>query len=251
MCRIAVILCISCYLWIAGCMNLAPAQPSTLMREVAEACAHQFPGIEVKNVTPFGRLVYGYGKLGQAYRDAFLACYQARVGQEIQAFVAPGHPASFARVGAHTMVPITQLEDTVLVPVTLNHTRQVALMMDPGTSNTILNPAVLAQLGVLVPPNARRWTVTLEGHQPLSMPLVRVSSLAMGALAVEDLDVGLSDAFPRVPGADGVLGADVLDYFRLMVDRASRQLTLEVIHSTAAPKKYPVEAIVDPGADGD
>jgi hypothetical protein len=50
--RIAVILCISCYLWIAGCMNLAPAQPSTLMREVAEACAHQFPGIEVKNVTP-------------------------------------------------------------------------------------------------------------------------------------------------------------------------------------------------------
>ena len=68
------------------------------------------------------------------------------------------------------------------------------------------------------------------------MPLVRVSSLAMGALAVEDLDVGLSDAFPRVPGADGVLGADVLEDFRLIVDRASRQLTLEVIHSTASPR---------------
>jgi len=162
--RIAVILCISCCLWNAGCMNLAPAQPSTLMREVAEACAHQFPGMEVKNVTPFGRLVYGYRKLGQANRDAFLACYQARVGQEIQAFIAPGHLPSSAGVGARTIVPITQLEDTVLVPVTLNHTRQVALMMDPGTSNTILRPAVLAQLGVSVPPNARRWTVTLQGH---------------------------------------------------------------------------------------
>jgi hypothetical protein len=83
------------------------------------------------------------------------------------------------------------------------------------------------------------------------MPLVRVSSLAIGALAVEDLDVGLSAAVSRVPGADGVLGADVLDYCRLTVDHASRQLTLDVIHLTASPKEYPVDAIVDPGADGD
>ena len=120
-------------------------------REVAEACAHQVAGIEVKNVTPFGRLVYGYGRLGQANRDACLACYQARVDREVHALVAPGYLSSSAGVGAHTTVPVTLLGDTVLVPVTLNHTRQGALMMDLGTSHTILSPAVLARLGVSVP----------------------------------------------------------------------------------------------------
>jgi hypothetical protein len=100
-------------------------------------------------------------------------------------------------------------------------------------------------LGRFGPPDARHWTVILQNRQALSMHLARVSSLAMGALAVEELDVGISEAFPRVPGVDGVLGADVLDYFRLTVDRASRQLTLEVIHSAAPPKEYPVQDIVD------
>jgi hypothetical protein len=237
---IAVVLFIGCGLWISACASLAPEQPRTLMREVAEACAEQFSDLEVKDVTSFGRLIFEYGDAGQGYRKAFVACYQARVNQEIQALVAPGYLPSSAGVGAHTTVPVTLLGDTVLVPVTLNHMLQVSLVVDPGASNTILSPAVLAHLGVSVPPDARRWTVTLQGRQRLSMPLARVPSLAIGALAVEELDVGISDGFPRVPGVDGVLGADVLDYFRLTVDRASQQLTLEVIHPATPPKEYPV-----------
>jgi hypothetical protein len=80
------------------------------------------------------------------------------------------------------------------------------------------------------------------------MPLVRVASLAIGALAVEDLDVGLSEAVSGVLGAEGVLGADVLGYCRLTVDRAVQQLTQEVIHATAPPHVYPVEGIVDVGS---
>jgi hypothetical protein len=33
-------------------------QPSTPMRQVAEACAHQVPGIEVKDVTVSGHLMF-------------------------------------------------------------------------------------------------------------------------------------------------------------------------------------------------
>ncbi len=33
----------------------------------------------------------------------------------------------------------------------------------------------------------------------------------------------------------------------MSVDRASRQLTLEVIHPTLSPKAYPVEGIPDTG----
>jgi len=242
---ISVVLLIGCSLSFSACASLAPEQPSTLMREVATACASHFHGMAVKDVTRSGILVIKYGDEGQGYRNNFVACYRARVNQEIQALVALGHLTSSVDLGADTMVPITLQGDTMLMPVTLNRTEQVLLVADPRTSNTILSPAILARLGVSVPTDAHHWTVTLQGDRPLTMPLTRVSSLAMGALAVEELDVGVSDAFPRVPGADGVLGEDVLNYFRLTVDRASRQLALEVIHPTAPPKGYPVQDVRD------
>jgi hypothetical protein len=215
------------------------------MREVATASASQFPDMAVQDVTSSGLLVFEYGDPGQGYRNNFVACYRARVNQRIQALVAPGHLTSSVDLGAHTMVPITLQGDAMFMPVTLNHTQQVLLVADLGASNTMLSPALLARMGVLVLPDARRWTVTLLGGKPLSIPLARVLPLVMGALAVEDLDVGISDAFPRVPGAEGVLGEDVLNYFRLTVDRASRQLALEVIHPTAPPKEYPVQDVRD------
>ncbi len=246
--RIAVLLGIGSYLWLSGCTSFAPEQPRTLMREVAQACASQVPDVAVLDVTTFGRLIYGYSKRGQGYRDAFLACYQAGVNQETHALVAPGHLPSAAGVGARTTVPLTRRGDIILVPVTLNRTAQVSLVVDTGASHTMLSPAVLARMGLAVPSDARRWTVTLPGRPPLSIPLVRVASLAIGALAVEDLDVGLAEAVSGVPGAEGVLGADVLGYCRLTVDRAFQQLTLEVIHATAPPQAYPVEGIVDVGS---
>jgi hypothetical protein len=53
---IIAILLLGCCLLAAACANLRPEQPRTLMPEVAEACADQFPDIEVKDVTAFGRL---------------------------------------------------------------------------------------------------------------------------------------------------------------------------------------------------
>ncbi len=85
-------------------------------------------------------------------------------------------------------------------------------MLGSQVSKTIVSPAVLERLGIHIPEHARRWTVTLSGRQPISMPLARVSSLAVGALVVEELDVGVQDAFPPASGVEGVLGGDVLDW---------------------------------------
>jgi hypothetical protein len=200
---ISVVLLIGCSLLLSFCASLAPEQPRTLMREVATACASQFPDMAVQDVTSSGLLVFEYRDPGQSYRNNFVACYRARVNQEIQALVAPGHLTSSVDLGADTMVPITLQGDTMLMPVTLNHTEQVLLVADPGVSNTMLSPALLALMGVSVLPNARRWTVTFQVRQPLSNPLARVSSLAMGCLTLEELDAGISDAFPHVPGAEG------------------------------------------------
>jgi hypothetical protein len=103
----SVVLLIGCSLLFSACASLAPEQPSTLMREVAEGCASHFRAMAVKDVTRSGLLVFEYGDPGQGYRNNFVACYRARVNQEIQALVAPGHLTSSIDLGAHTMVPIT------------------------------------------------------------------------------------------------------------------------------------------------
>ena len=83
---IAIVFFIGCGLLISACASLAPEQPRSLMREVVEACADRFPDMEVKDVTAFGRLIFEYGEVRQGHRKAFVACYQARVNQEIQAW---------------------------------------------------------------------------------------------------------------------------------------------------------------------
>jgi hypothetical protein len=50
---IAVIPLLGCCLLAAACANLHPEQPTTLMPEVAEACADQFPDIDLKDVTAY------------------------------------------------------------------------------------------------------------------------------------------------------------------------------------------------------
>src|SRR5918912_2444491 len=225
---IVVIALISCCVLATACANLSPEQPRTLMHEAAETCAEQFADIEVKGVTAAGRLIIGYGVVGQSYRGEFLTCYRARVRQAIHAQAAPGHLAASTSPTTQTTLPVRLQGDRVVVPVTLNQAQPASLIVDPQATKTLLSPVVLARLGGTIPPHARRWTVSLSGHAPLAVSLVRVQALSLGAVTLEELDVGVAPAWPAASDAEGVLGADVLERFRLTLDRAAQQLTLDV-----------------------
>jgi hypothetical protein len=169
-----------------------------LMREVAEQCADRVRDIKVKGVTAGGRLSYGCGETGQAYREWFLACYQDHMRQGIQSLIASGHLATPAVVTAQTTIPMTMMGDTVLVPVIINHAQQISLVLDLYATNTVLSPVVLDRLGIAILPNAPRWTVSVSGREPIVVPLARVPSVTLGAFTVEELDVGVSQAVPHV-----------------------------------------------------
>jgi len=114
----------------------------------------------------------------------------------------------------------------LVVAVTLNGSQRAFLVLDTGAAKTILHPALMARLGVSISESAPRWAMRLVGGTTAAMPLARVQALTIGRLAVEELDVGVYEAFPTAQGVEGLLGADVLNHFRVMIDRSAGRLTL-------------------------
>ncbi len=153
--------------------------------------------------------------------------------------ISSGHLSPSAGATAKTSVPIEVMGDRILVPVTINESQRASLLLDTGSTRTILSPALLERLGVSVPTSAPRWRLSLLGRESVSIQYGRVRSLKVGDLAVEDIDVGVYDAFPNVQRVGGLLGTDFLNHFRITIDRVSPRVTLEVIQPTASTKDYP------------
>src|SRR5262249_39278612 len=99
---------------------------------------------------------------------------------------------------------------------------------------TILSQAVASRAGMSPDGSAPQITARLVGGQPITMPIARARSIAIGDLTVENVDVGLYEALPHLPGLDGLLGSDVLRHFAVSLDRAARRLTLEIARPAAA-----------------
>lgn len=226
------------WLLVAACASLSPEspeQPKALKWEAATECEARFFDIHVKEIDSYGRLSFEYGAPGGIIdRDDFIACWQQRVQEKFKSLISSGRLSSAAQATAKTSVPIQVVGDKILVSVTINESPRAFLVLDTGATYTILRPALLERLGISVPGSAPRWKFPQLRGEPISMPFARVRSLKVGDVAVEDIDVGVYDAFPSAQGVDGLLGADFLNHFRVTVDRGSRQLTLEVIPPKAS-----------------
>ncbi len=216
-----------CSLLVGACATLPPEQVP--LWEAAKECERRFsPRVKLQGIDRDGGLHFKYREDYPFDRDPFGACYQERLREKIKTVLAPGRLSLPGGLPAKTSVPVEVATGMVVVPVTLNEHHHATLLMDTGASGTVLRPALVNRLGVSVPNVAPRIIVTVIGGKIISMPVVRVHSLKVGDLAVEDLDVGVYDALPKVQGVDGVLGANFLNHFSFTVDRNSKQLTLEV-----------------------
>jgi len=231
------------WLLVAACASLSPEppeQPKALQLEAATECERRYLDIRVKGIDVYGRLEFEYGAPGGIVdRDDFIACYQQRVQEKIKSLISSGRLVSPAGAGAKTSVPITLVADKIFVPVTINESQQANLLLDTGASHTILTPALLQRVRVSVPTTTPAWRVQLLGREAVSMPFARVRLLKVGDLTVEDIDVGVYDAFPHDQRVGGLLGVDFLNHFRVAVDRSSRRLTLEVIQPQASTRESP------------
>jgi predicted aspartyl protease len=112
----------------------------------------------------------------------------------------------------------------IMVTARINGAGSAQLMLDTGAVRTVINPAVLATLGVSYE-NAQRGTlkgVTGDAEvQAVRVDSIEVSGARYGPLLVVSHDTGFG------PGrGDGLLGRDFLDNFTVTIDNATGTLTL-------------------------
>lgn len=139
-----------------------------------------------------------------------------------------GRVALRADSPTETSVPIKVVGKIILVQAEINGFPPVVFVLDTGASVTVLNAAVAQRLGVAIPPIAPNVDLNVVGGRTISVPLARVKTVKVGEFIVEDMDVGIFEAFPDAPEVAGLLGADFLHYFTVTIDRQAGRLILAV-----------------------
>ncbi len=209
-----------------ACAASPPRDTRLVLLEAARDCANRFQRVRVVDVDRFGQMQFQYLP-GADEREAFLGCYRAGVQERLRALISPGRLVVPAGRPGPTHVPIEVHGTAVFVQARINRGEAVTLLVDTGAARTILKPAALAASGIRVPKDAFRLTLRLADDRMIEVPIVRVGSLAIGDITVEDIDIGVYDVLPRAEAVGGLLGTDVLGRLKVGVDVTARQLTLE------------------------
>lgn len=216
----------SCLLFTTACVTLTPDQQAreALIWEAARQCQSQFPTIQLDRIDHYGRIWYVYDS--GADSEGFSACYRERLRAAFPA--TSGRVSQLSGTSSPVSIPIDLKGGSAYLSVTVNDSQPASLLLDTGAWLTVFSPALVQRLGLSVPVTAPRTMVTVAGGKTLNMPLMHINSIKVGTIVVEALDVGVYDALPEKKEVDGVLGMDVLNHFKMTINRESRQLTLEL-----------------------
>jgi hypothetical protein len=133
---------------------------------------------------------------------------------------APGGPL-------RTSVAIESLGTSVVVEVMINTRYRARLLLDTGSTMTLIRPRLAGGIEGLVEIQGLRPAIIVASGDSVTIALARLQSFAVGAFEVEGLHVGVYDVSPQIADIDGLLGTDVLQRFTINVDRGARRLTLE------------------------
>jgi len=136
---------------------------------------------------------------------------------------APDAPAMTA-----VEVPIQLVGNVALVATIVNGASGSALMIvDTGSTSTILTPRLLSRLGMVVPADAPKRKIRVVGGQTLDVPFIRIAKVQVSTAVMNDQEVGVYDIYPDSPIIDGLLGGDFLHRFRVTLDRNAKRMRLE------------------------
>src|SRR5438552_5184446 len=129
--------------------------------------------------------------------------------------------------GGEVKVQVQTSSGKTVVSVSVNSSTLATLfLVDTGATRTVVSPTYARRLGLNVPDDAPRRDVTVAGGSKLSVPFVRVHSVAVDTARVPDLLIGVYDIFPSAPVIDGVLGTDFLGRYRVTFDPTRRTMHL-------------------------
>ena len=183
-------------------LALAPAAHAQLYRWADE-----------NGETHFGQ---GVESVPERYRS------RARAVGQVDPPPAPSGPAAAAVADGVTRIRFTPGRP-IMVTATINGRAPVQLILDTGATRTTISPAALIGLGVTyrdAPKVQIRGVTGSASAYLVSLESLEVSGARVGPLRVYSHDAQLGR------GAEGLLGRDFLDHFRVTIDNARGQVEL-------------------------
>ncbi len=171
-------------------------------------------------------------RMQQRARLAVWAITTAMIGQgaadarEPGAAGAPSHPtAAIAPIAGDPLTDILGLQEQrdrrLTVPVMIDGKGPFHFMVDTGSQATALAHEVNAQLSL--PPAGRANLLGMASIRPVD--LVAVEQLQVGKHAIEDFSAPLLERANI--GADGIIGLDSLQDFRVLIDFREPSIALQ------------------------
>lgn len=232
---------------VGGCSSVPPEPQSrqALLWEAATQCASGTASVRVDRIDSEER-VHGTLLSGDQ-RDVsrFNACYRQRVGglaiasrTSTPAWIADSSDAGAAgRVpspGRAMSVTIQSAGNAVLVPVVLNGSEPAWFLLDTGANITVVTPALVQRLGIEVPRDRLRMKARVAGGQQVEVPVLAISSIAVGGARIENLPMAIYDVSKSVStggsviSIEGFLGYDFLGRFTMTLNPHEKTLTLQL-----------------------
>ena len=120
-----------------------------------------------------------------------------------------------------TRIPFTP-GSPILVSAKINGESPITLILDTGADRTVVAPPALSRLGISTRNATRAEMKGATGT--IQVDVVRVTSVEVGEAKVGPLLIIAHDA--NLKEADGLLGRDFLDQFRVTIDSKEAVVTL-------------------------
>ncbi|MDQ6964207.1 MAG: aspartyl protease family protein, partial [Mariprofundales bacterium] len=118
-------------------------------------------------------------------------------------------------------IKLTRLRNHFLVPLQIAGQR-LMLLLDTGSSLTLVPTSIANSY----PPEDSSSQITLTtANGRVSMPILVVPQLQLGQQTLQQVAVALTDNID-IPGADGLLGMNILKQFHFVIDQESATMRL-------------------------
>jgi len=229
--RPSIVLCAVTVTALTACATRAPVSEAARQRtmEAAAVCGQKFPDLEYRWDEAAGKLRVTTKRQGFADFYGFGECLRAEDERR-----APNHAGQLAATSpAQAIIPVAVERGTMLVPIVVNGKVNGRLIVDTGASLTVLGPDIVKALGLSIPGNAPRISVRVADGRVLERPIVRLDSLRVGEMTVENLHVVIGD---RVGAGDGLLGQNFLRHFRVSIEPERSRIVLDTGRPAAPPR---------------
>ena len=137
-----------------------------------------------------------------------------------------GLPEAATTKGVKGGIPFDYVPNSslIVVPVTINKHGPYKLLLDTGTTRTILSAKVADKLGL--PKGRIEMLFSTGGNLPVTIRQLRI--LELGQTRLENIEVSSGDLpVLRTLNIDGLLGSDYLHRFKLSIDYDHRIVDLQ------------------------